>query len=143
MLKPNYQRLARRLFKDESIRLKLYTDTVGKISIGIGRNLTDNGIRPNEALYLFRNDLQTAEDELFRAYPWAIGLDQVRQEVLINMSFNMGVTTLNQFINTLNYVKLGNYRQAANGMRNSKWHKQVGNRAERLALMMESGMAIE
>lgn len=143
MLSPNYKRLARRLFIDEDNRLKPYVDSVGKVSIGIGRNLTDKGIRPKESLFLFRNDLEEAEQELYRAYPWAMGLDQVRQEVLINMSFNMGITTLGQFVNTLRYVKLGSYKRAADGMRHSKWYRQVGNRAERLALMMESGLALE
>ena len=141
-MEPDYQRLRRRLIIDEAAKLQLYTDSVGKISIGVGRNLTDKGIRPSELILMLNNDLKEAEQELLTAWPWMIGLDQVRMEVMINMSFNMGVTVLSQFKNTINYLRLGEYDRTAFGMRNSKWYKQVGERAERLATMMETGIAI-
>lgn len=62
-----------------------------------------------------------------------------RQAVLCSMAFNLGKTKLLEFTNTLRAVKEGRYADAAKGMRNSLWAKQVGNRAERLATLMEQG----
>lgn len=122
--------------------LDVYTDTTGHISVGIGRNLADKGIRPDEMWLMYKNDLKEAEQELYNKWPWMVGLDQVRTEVMINMSFNMGITVLSQFKNTVNYIKAGDYEKAAYGMRHSKWYKQVGERAERLAVMMQTGEPI-
>lgn len=141
-MKPNYQRLTQRLIKDEGAMLDVYTDTTGHISVGIGRNLADKGIRPDEMWLMYKNDLKEAEQELYNKWPWMVGLDQVRTEVMINMSFNMGITVLSQFKNTVNYIKAGDYEKAAYGMRHSKWYKQVGERAERLAVMMQTGEPI-
>lgn len=141
-MKPNYERLAQRLVIDEGVRLKPYTDTTGHLSIGIGRNLADKGLKPSEVRLMFINDIKEAEEELLKAFPWVIGLDPVRQEVLINMSFNMGISVLRQFVNTMTKVRIGDYQGAANNMRKSKWYNQVTSRAERLAKMMETGKPI-
>jgi lysozyme len=57
------------LIRDEGLKLKPYTDTVGKLTIGIGRNLTDRGISRQEALVLARNDVDAAAAELDRFAP--------------------------------------------------------------------------
>ena len=132
-------RLIRHLERDEGIRLKPYTDTVGKLTIGIGRNLTDVGISQGEARALLENDLDRVETDLDRSLPWWRGLDAVRQEVLANMTFNLGINGLLGFKNTLAAVKAGLWANAARGMRASKWARQVGARAERLASAMETG----
>ena len=131
-----------RLIIDEGALLNLYVDSVGKHSIGIGRNLSDRGIRPDEMELMFRNDVKEAKSELLRNHPWVIGLDEPRREVLINMVFNMGITTFNKFVNTLANVKKGNYTKAAVEMLDSKWARQVGPRATRLAKQMETGRRV-
>lgn len=132
-------RLIRHLIRDEGLRLKPYKDTVGKTTIGIGRNLDDVGISEGEARALLENDIDRAEDDLDRSLPWWRGLDGVRQEVLVNMAFNLGIGGLLGFKNTLASVKAGLWVNAARGMRASRWARQVGKRAERLASAMESG----
>lgn len=124
---------------DEGYRGKPYRDTVGKLTIGIGRNLDDVGITRAEADYLLGNDIATAEAGLLNAYPWVAGLDGVRQQVLVNMALNMGMATLSTFKATLAAVEAGDWSGAAAGMRASKWAGQVGARAQRLAKMMETG----
>ena len=66
-------------------------------------------------------------------------LDPVRQRVMLNMTFNMGVGWIDDFKNTVETIRRGDYASAASGMLKSKWHKDVGDRAQRLAAMMRTG----
>lgn len=126
------------LTRDEGRRLKPYVDTVGKTTIGVGRNLTDVGISDAECDTMLSNDIDRTVAWLDRNLPWWRQLDPVRQRVIINMAFNMqgGLLT---FTNTLAAMKGGDYVAAADGMLASKWAGQVGARATRLAAMMRSG----
>ncbi|MBN3500929.1 glycoside hydrolase family protein [Burkholderia cenocepacia] len=126
------------LTRDEGRRLKPYLDTVGKTTIGVGRNLTDVGISDAECDTLLSNDIDRTVAWLDRSLSWWRQLDPVRQRVVINMAFNMqgGLLT---FTNTLAAMKRGDYAAAADGMLASKWAGQVGARATRLASMMRSG----
>lgn len=131
--------MTRQLRLHEGERLKPYRCTAGKLTIGIGRNLEDRGITRDEAAYLLANDIAAEERELQRALPWVTKLDEVRQRVLLDMCFNMGLVGLLGFKNTLATIEAGNYKRAATMMLDSKWAKQVGQRAERLARMMATG----
>lgn len=135
----NKDELAAQLAIDEGCKLKPYRDTVGKLTIGIGRNLDDVGISKAEALALLAADIDIAAAGLDKALPWWRDMTDSRQQVLCNMAFNMGLPSLLGFKNTLAAMKAGDYRAAAAGMRASKWAKQVGARAERLAKTMEQG----
>ena len=132
-------RLERTLMRHEGVRLKPYKDSVGKLTIGVGRNLTDRGISEDEALHLFRNDIALHAAELYREFPWVVELDALRQEVLVNMAFNMGIPTLSQFRRTMGSIKEGNYELAASQMLESRWASQVGRRAVELSEMMRTG----
>lgn len=127
------------LIRDESLRLKPYKDTVGKLTIGIGRNLDDVGISHDEALVLLNNDIDKASAQVRTQLPWSIGLDDARVAVLVNMCFNLGIAGLLGFHNTLSLIQSGNYTAAADAMLQSKWASQVGPRAARLAEQMRTG----
>jgi lysozyme len=116
-----------------------YKDTVGKLTIGVGRNLDDRGLSDDEIAYLLANDIKMVKEDLDRALPWWRQMDAVRQRVLADMCFNLGISRLLLFRNTLKAMKEGDYELAASGMRNSLWYKQVGTRAVRLVKMMETG----
>lgn len=124
------------LIRDEGLRLRLYKDTVGKITIGIGRNLDDVGISKDEAYLMLDNDIQRTSDSLDKNLPWWKTLDEVRQRVILNMAYNLGINSLLGFKNTLAAIQAGRYNDAADGMLASKWATQVGDRATRLAKMM-------
>ncbi len=125
--------------KHEGKELFLYRDTVGKWTIGHGRNLTDNGITDAEALMMLQHDVGVAETELDRALPWATSLDWVRYNVLVEMSFNLGISRLLRFRKTLAYLRAGQYGSTATEMLDSRWARQVGNRAVTLSKQMRSG----
>ncbi|MCW3701469.1 glycoside hydrolase family protein [Burkholderia cenocepacia] len=131
-------KLKAELTLDEGRRGRIYVDTVGKVSGGIGRNLTDKGFRDNEIDLMYQNDVTETEAWLDRNLPWWRQLDPVRQRVMMNMAFNMQGRLLT-FVNTLAAMKRGDYAAAADGMLASKWATQVGARATRLANMMRSG----
>jgi lysozyme len=156
-------RLRARLIVSEALKLRVYRCTAGKLSIGVGRNLDDVGISAAEtaalgitvasckaigitkaqAMVLLDHDIDRAEADLDRALPWWRTLDAVRQSVLVDMCFNMGlgnrIKGLLSFVNTLALVQAHNFKGAAGGMLSSKWAKQVGDRAVHLAVMMETG----
>ena len=136
----NNDRLKETLIRHEGIRLKPYKDSMGKITIGIGRNLDDMGISTEEAGLMFLNDLDRVERELLTNFKWLPALSDVRQEVLMNMCFNLGITRLNGFRKMLAALADRNYEQAAVEMLDSKWATQVGSRALRLAEQMRSGL---
>ena len=136
-------RLRARLIVSEALKLRVYRCTAGKLSIGVGRNLDDVGIAKAQAMVLLDHDIDRAEADLDRALPWWRTLDAVRQSVLVDMCFNMGLGNrekgLLSFVNTLALVQAHNFKGAASGMLSSRWAKQVGDRAVHLAVMMETG----
>lgn len=134
-----HEKLLEQLIRHEGLRLFPYEDTVGKLTIGIGRNLTDRGISREEALHLLENDIAEVESGLRSALPWISELDPVRQRVLLDMAFNLGVGGLLKFRKTLEMVRTGQFERASAAMLQSKWAKQVKSRALRLAKMMLSG----
>jgi lysozyme len=131
--------MIRQLRLHEGERLKPYRCTAGKLTIGIGRNLEDRGITAEESAYLLGNDIDHHWRELLRALPWVASLDSVRQRVLLDMAFNLGITGLLGFKNTLATIQAGNYQRGAEMMLQSKWAGQVGQRAVRLSRMMATG----
>lgn len=126
------------LERDEGLRLHPYECTAGKLSIGVGRNLDDVGISREEAMHLLANDVRRviAECELF---PWYHRLDSTRQRVVANMLFNLGLARFKGFKNMIAALREHDYEKAATEMLDSKWARQVGARAERLAKMMRDG----
>lgn len=143
----NEELLAVELERDEGKKLKLYKDSMGIWSIGIGRNLQDKGISEAEMMFMLKNDIAEHIELLDRHLPWWRQLDEVRQRVIANMAFNLGVGPSDEqpkgklltFKNTLAAMARGDYEAAANGMSSSAWAQQVGIRATRLVEMMRSG----
>lgn len=123
----------------EGSKNKPYLDTVGKTTIGIGRNLDDVGLSQDEIRYLFNNDVKRIESDLDRNLPWWRTLDPVRQRVLKDMCFNLGIGGLLGFKNTLKLIQDKMWTSASQNMLKSLWAKQVKGRAVRLAEMIRTG----
>ena len=141
---------------DEGVRLSPYRCTAGFLTIGVGRNLDTNKLTAEELAfvghncrtkpitkeqsdYLLKNDIEKVCADLMKFLPWWAYLGDVRKRVLVNMAFNLGIAGLLKFENTLALIRSGSYSQAASEMVKSKWAKQVGKRADRLANMMKTG----
>lgn len=128
------------LLRHEGLKLKPYRCPAGKLTIGVGRNLEDSGITQKEAFILLENDILHCEnellDELSEVYS---GLNDNRKSVLLDMCFNLGISGLLGFKNTLAFIGAGDFERAANGMLASRWAKQVGRRAIELSELMRKG----
>ena len=130
------------LLRHEGLRLKPYRDTVDKLTIGVGRNLTDVGITRDEALVLLRGDIARTQAALDAALPWRAALDPVRGRVLVDMAFNLGVARLLGFGVMLAAARAGEWAEAADAMLRSRWAGQVGRRAQELAVEMHTGRSL-
>jgi len=122
----------------EGVRLKPYTDTLGSLTIGCGRNLDGKGITLDEAYFLLDNDIQRCVREL-SVYPWFLGLDRNRQDALVNMCFNLGITRLLGFRKMIDALSKRDFTTASLEALDSKWAKQVKGRATDIALVIREG----
>ena len=134
--------LEKLLVREEGFIPHAYQDHLGFWTIGYGKLIDrrGGGITKEEGMYLLQNEVEKQFDELKKAIPWIIKLDQVRKTILQAMAFQMGVSGLLAFRKTLSAVESGDYALAAKGMRASKWAQQTPGRAERMAKAMESGI---
>lgn len=123
----------------EGLELKPYQCTADKLTIGVGRNIEDRGITEDEARYLLKNDIKIVEDELLSKKPMVAELDAVRQRVLVDMGFNLGIPTLLKFQNMWLAIEQEDFIQASIEMMDSRWARQVGQRAHRLSEAMRIG----
>jgi lysozyme len=139
MTPSDYALFRGQIMTDEGLRLKPYTDTVGRLSIGYGRNLTDVGISQVEAASLLDNDLTRAVADLQTSFPFIMQLDSTRQVVLACMSFNLGIGRLSKFAQMWAALRNNDFEGAAMQMLNSSWAEEVGARATRLSEAMRSG----
>jgi lysozyme len=119
-----------------------YQDSLGYWTIGVGHLIDPRkgGRLPEHIIdALLEYDIAVHWQELEEALPWVTELDKVRQTVLLDMAFNLGIKGLLGFKRTLPAVKAGRYQEAASRMLQSLWARQVKTRAVRLSRMMETG----
>jgi len=139
-----------RLRQHEGWRSKVYDDAtglpivpgslvVGHPTIGYGRALDTNGINVDEGEILLQNDVFPRYDALVAALPWVVELSSVRQGVLLEMAYQMGLSGLLTFKRTLAAVRWHHYTYASRSMLDSLWAKQTPARAARLAAIMRTG----
>jgi len=150
-------KLIAQLKRHEGFRSQMYMDTCipPKETIGYGYNLSANplrlssleinhahtkGVNEVEAERILKLMVSKCVDQLEEAIPFINKLDTVRQDILINMGFNMGLVGLLKFKKALLLVKAGDYTKASIEMLDSKWAKDVGNRALELSTQMKSGV---
>ncbi len=146
------------LIQDEDLRLQSYRCISGKLSWGVGRNLEDHPLSPEEvahvldlfgqvnttaaidlALWFLRRDVLAIEEGLSQNLAFYKSLDPVRQSVLVNMAYNLGLAGLLSFHKTLAFISENKFEKAAIAMKESIWKTQVGQRAERLSEIMKNG----
>ena len=134
----NEEKLKALLELQEGVRKKVYPDSRGIKTVGIGRNLESVGLRPAEIDFLYQNDRHDAEAELEK-YQWYGTLDDVRKAALIDMMFNLGASRFGQFHATHLALLRRQWDLAATQMMKSLWAGQVGQRAITLATRIRTG----
>jgi lysozyme len=134
-----FAKLKLSLTKHEGCRNFPYVDTVGKITIGIGYNLTDRGLDDAWINTQYTKDVEYFYNQFYNTFPWFKNLNDDRQIILVDMAF-MGWKKILQFKAMLDALEKEDYALAAKEMLNSEWAIEVKNRAIDLAKGMETGI---
>jgi lysozyme len=135
----NREELKKELVKDEGLKLKAYKDHLGVWTLAVGHNIEDRPISERAAMVILDDDIAAVEADLDRSLPWWRQLSEVRQRVLANWCFQLGITRLLGFAKALGAIKEGDFEQAEREMLSSRWAMQTENRARRMASLMRNG----
>lgn len=132
-------KLSAQLSVDEGRKSRMYLDTVGKWTAGVGRNLSDRAFSEDEIDLMLKNDITIVENALDTNLPWWRSMNDARQNALANMCFQLGINRLLGFSQTLALLKASKWDMAANEALNSAWAKQTPARAKRVTDMIRKG----
>ncbi len=134
-------RLIEQLKRHEGVSAYCYKDINNLEHIGVGRNIskTGMGLSMEEIEYLLSNDILRCIKELSAEYQWFGSLDEVRQEAIINIFFNLGATKYRGFKKANAAMEAADYKLAATEFLDSRWARQVGNRALELTDIIRTG----
>ena len=135
-------RLLEMLKRHEGVEKFAYRCSDNKITIGVGRNIDKEGglgLDDDEIDYLLENDIDRVVSELDNEYEWFSGLNEARQDAMVDISFNLGQTRLRAFKKALAAMSEGDWSEAADQFMDSRWSGQVGNRAKELTKMIRTG----
>ena len=126
----------------EGVETHAYKCSASKITIGVGRNIDPEGgigLSEDEIDYLLQNDIDRIITELDFEYDWFSDLNEARQDAMVDISFNLGQTRLRKFQKALTAMARSDWDKAADEFMDSKWSKQVGNRAKELTRIIRTG----
>jgi len=130
-------RLKKMLERHEGRRAFPYRDTVGKLTIGVGRNIEDVGLSADEIDLMLSNDIQERYDAL-KQFAWFRSLNEARQEAIVDISF-MGLGKLLEFKKMIAALSTGDYNKASIELLDSRYATQVGKRAIEIAQIIKTG----
>lgn len=158
------QKLIADLISDEGLKLFPYICPSGKNTVGVGKNIDDNpltlteliylgikerkpedvlnklkqsGITKGDAIYLLENDIENVEKQLINNFSWYEAAPEEVQRAIANLCFNIGISRLLQFKNTLLFLKRKQYEEASVEILKSKWSTQVGLRSKRISELIK------
>ena len=140
--------LRKQIEADEGCKYEIYLDHLGLPTFGIGHLVTEadeeynqpvgTTITADRVAECFNKDVETVISECERLYPDFDSLPEEVQLIIANMMFNMGYPRLSKFKGMKAGVDARDWQQAADEMVDSKWYRQVTNRAERLVQRMRA-----
>ncbi len=138
----NIDQLRDTLKIDEGVKYEIYNDHLGYPTFGIGHLVVESDeehgkpvgtpVTEDRVNSVFEKDVAIMIDEAKKIFPNLNELPEEAQQVIVNMTFNMGRPRLSQFKKFIAGVNAGDWNKAAVEMMDSRWAKQVGARAERL-----------
>ena len=123
----------------EGVESHAYKCSQNKITIGVGRNIdpTGIGLSPDEIDYLLDNDIDRCITELDQ-FSWFENLSETRRFAVIDMCYNLGITRFKGFKKAIAAMSISDFDTAADEFFDSRWAKQVGNRAITICEMIRS-----
>ena len=140
-------KLTEMLRRHEGVESHAYLCSQDFMTIGVGRNVDAGddgrarglGLSDDEVDYLLKNDIGRVIQELDGEYSWFSGLNDARSDAMVDISFNLGQTRLRGFKKALEAMSSGDWEEASRQFLDSRWAKQVGNRATELAKIIRTG----
>ena len=144
----NLDTLRKQLEIDEGIKHDIYLDHLGLPTFGIGHLITDadpesgqevgTAISDERVRQAFEADVVSVIEDCNKLYNDFDELPEEVQQIIANMMFNMGRTRLSKFRGMKRGVDARDWNAAADEMVDSRWYRQVTNRADRLVQRMRS-----
>ena len=140
-------KLREQLKIDEGVKYEIYLDHLGLPTFGIGHLVLDSDAESGQGVgtpvsesrvnECFDKDVEVVLSECRILYSDFDDLPEEVQQIIANMMFNMGLTRLSKFNRHNAALQCGDWKEAAVEGRDSRWYKQVTNRAERLMSRLE------
>jgi lysozyme len=139
----NITQLREQLKIDEGVKYEIYKDHLGYDTFGIGHLVVKEDAEFGQSVgtkvsedrvnEVFEKDVQKMIKEAKILFPNFDSLPEEAQQVIVNMTFNMGRPRLSNFKKFISYINESKWEEASKEMLNSAWAKQVGKRAQRLS----------
>ena len=143
----NIEKLREELKIDEGVKYEIYLDHLSLPTCGVGHLIKETdpefglevGTKIDEERVneLFDEDIKVTLDECTYLYEDFYTLPEEAQLIIANMMFNLGRPRLSRFLKMKKAVDNRDWIEASNQMKDSKWYRQVPNRADRLVQRMK------
>ena len=138
----NIEKLREEIAADEGEVHEIYLDHLGLATFGIGHLVRDDDpesglpvgtpVDKDRVVEAFESDIETVLSDCIKLYPDFDDLPEEAKRVIANMMFNMGRPRLSKFKGMKSGVDARDWNRAADEMVDSRWYRQVTNRADRL-----------
>ena len=142
------EKLRQQLIIDEGVKYEVYLDHLSLKTCGIGHYIRQDEpefdlevgtqITEDRCTELFEEDIKSVIKDCKKVFEDWDDMDDELKLICCNMMFNLGLPRFSRFRKMINNIINKNYPKAAEEMRDSRWYRQVTNRAERLAKRMEA-----
>ena len=142
------KRLQKELAEDEGIKLEVYLDHLSLPTCGVGHLILESDkehgcevgtpISQERCDELFEQDINSVLNDCARLYPQFYTYPDEAKLIIANMMFNLGYPRLSGFKKMRQAVIDGDWFEASVQMTDSKWYRQVPNRAKRLVERMKN-----
>ena len=144
----NIEQLKETLKVDEGVVYEIYNDHLGYPTFGIGHLVLESDpehgaevgtpVSEDRVDECFEKDVETVIEDCKKLHNGWDGYPEEVKQIVANMMFNMGLTRLSKFKRHNAALQSGDWKEAAKEGRDSRWYKQVTNRAERLMSRLEA-----
>ena len=144
----NLEQLRKELTEDEGCVYEVYNDHLGYPTFGIGHLVRESDpehgeeigtpVSEDRVIEAFESDIEIVLSDCETLYPNFDSLPEEAQLIIANMMFNLGYPRLSKFKGMKRGVDSEDWNAAADEMVDSRWYKQVTNRANRLGDRMRS-----
>ena len=131
-------KLLDRVKEHEGFRSKVYKCTEGYDTIGYGFAIKDLELDEDIAEEILMRKLEKLIKRVRNKFDWLDNVPREVQGVLVEMSYQMGLSGVCKFKNALKYMEHQNWEKAADEMLMSRWYRQTPNRAKELSNIIRS-----